>query len=297
MTSATAHELEFSGLSHIGLVREDNQDAIRLASDHRPAGRRLFAVADGMGGYSHGGVASTTALETFFETFYGDPDADVPRLLKRSVDTANLSVYQTAQRLGAVRMGTTLTAATLVGHRLHLAHVGDSRAYLIRDQHATVLTNDHTQVGELVRMKVITPDKIRTHAQRSILTKGLGLGLFVQPDITAQALRDDDRIVLCSDGLWSVVEDHEFAQLAHAARDAADLNQRLIDLAIDRQSDDNLSAVVIHLHHLGPAAPASNSRRVWNPPNPFHVSFQFVRAHPCGRPGGQAQGHAPTPDD
>jgi protein phosphatase len=268
MTSATAHDLEFSGLSHIGIVRADNQDAIRLASDHSPA-RRLFAVADGMGGYSHGGVASATALEAFYETFYGDPHANIPRLLKRSVDNANLSVYQAAQRLGAIRMGTTLTAASLVGHNLHLAHVGDSRAYLIRDQRATVLTNDHTHVGDMVRMKVIAPDKIRTHAQRSILTKGLGLGLFVQPDITSHALRDNDRIVLCSDGLWSMIEDHEFAQLSQTAHSAADLSQRLIELALDRESDDNLSAVVIHLHRLGSPVPESNGRRTWAIPNPF----------------------------
>jgi protein phosphatase len=268
MTSVTAHDLEFSGLSHIGIVRADNQDAIRLASDHSPA-RRLFAVADGMGGYSHGGVASATALEAFYETFYSDPHANIARLLKRSVDQANLSVFQAAQRLGAVRMGTTLTAASLVGHHLHLAHVGDSRAYLIRDQRATVLTNDHTHVGDMVRMKVITPDKIRTHSQRSILTKGLGLGLFVQADITQHPLRDNDRIVLCSDGLWSVIEDHEFAQVSQMALSAAELSQRLIDLALDRESDDNLSAVVIHLHQLGSPAPESANRRTFAIPNPF----------------------------
>ncbi len=268
MTSAATQDLEFSGLSHIGLVRADNQDAIRLASDHSPAERRLFAVADGMGGYSHGGVASATALEAFYETFHSDPNPNVPRVLKRCIDTANLSVFQAAQRLGAVRMGTTLTAVTVVGHHLHIAHVGDSRAYLIRDQRATVLTNDHTHVGEMVRMKVLTPDKVRTHAQRSILTKGLGLGLFVQADITSHALRNSDRIVLCSDGVWSSIDDQEFAQVSHAARDAADLSQRLIDLAIDRQSDDNLSAVVIHIHHLGPAS-AHAAKRGLNLLNPF----------------------------
>ncbi len=269
MTSATAHDIEFGGLSHIGIVREDNQDAIRLAGDHPAADRRLFAVADGMGGYSHGGVASTVALETFFETFYSAPKAHVPRRLKRSVDSANLGVYQAAQRLGAVRMGTTLTAVTIADHYLHVAHVGDSRAYLIRDQRAICLTNDHTRVGDMVRMKVLSPDKVRTHAQRSILTKGLGLALFVQPDITQATLRDDDRIILCSDGIWSMIEDHEFAQLAAAAKDAADLSQRLIDLAINRQSDDNLSAVAIHVHHLDPAGSVPQPRRSWGLPNPF----------------------------
>ena len=90
-----------------------------------------------MGGYSHGGIASQTALETFFETFYGDTAPVVPRRMRRSVEAANLGVFQTAQRLGAVRMGTTLTAVTLAGQQLHVAHVGDSRAYLIRDRRAS----------------------------------------------------------------------------------------------------------------------------------------------------------------
>ncbi len=261
-------EIECSGLSHIGSVREDNQDAIRLSSENPTADRRLFGIADGMGGYSHGGIASQTALETFFATFYGDIAPVVPRRLRRSIDAANLDVYQMAQRLGAVRMGTTLTAVTVVGRLLHVAHVGDSRAYLIRDNRAQCLTNDHTRVGEMVRMKVIPPDKVRTHTQRSILTKGLGLALFVQPDITQVTLRDGDRLVLCSDGVWSVIEDQEFAQLAASASDMPSLSQSLIDQALERQSDDNLSVVAIHLHHLGPSE-AAEPRRSWNLFAPF----------------------------
>jgi protein phosphatase len=268
MTSAPSHEIECSGLSHIGSVREDNQDAIRLSGDTPSADRRLFAVADGMGGYSHGGIASQVALETFFETFYGDTASVVPRRMRRSVDAANLGVFQMAQRLGAVRMGTTLTAVTVAGQQLHVAHVGDSRAYLIRDHRAQCLTNDHTHVGDMVRMKVIPPDKVRTHARRSILTKGLGLSLFVQPDITQVTLREGDRLVLCSDGVWSVIEDQEFAEIAASTKEVNGFSQTLIDLAMERQSDDNLSVVAIHLHRLGPAE-AAEPRRSWNPLAPL----------------------------
>jgi PPM family protein phosphatase len=263
--SQASPEIECSGLSHIGSVREDNQDAIRLSGDTPAADRRLFAIADGMGGYSHGGIASQVALETFFETFYGDTTAVVPRRLRRGVDAANLGVFQMAQRLGAVRMGTTLTAVTVVGQQLHVAHVGDSRAYLIRDNRAQCITNDHTHVGDMVRMKVIPPDKVRTHAQRSILTKGLGLSLFIQPDITKVALRDGDRLALCSDGVWSVIEDQEFALLAASATDMNDFSQSLINRALERESDDNLSVVAIHLHQLGPAEATAGQRRSWNP--------------------------------
>src|SRR5512144_703107 len=133
MTTIPSQEIECSGLSHIGSVREDNQDAIRLSGETPAADRRLFAIADGMGGYSHGGIASQLALETVLETSYGDTTSGAPRRMRRSVDAANLGVFQMAQRLGAVRMGTTLTAVTIVDQQLHVAHVGDSRAYLIRD--------------------------------------------------------------------------------------------------------------------------------------------------------------------
>ncbi|MBI5301401.1 MAG: serine/threonine-protein phosphatase [Chloroflexi bacterium] len=252
-------EFDSSGLSHIGPVREDNQDAIQLPNGHLTAERGwLFGVADGMGGYAHGDMASTLALEKLFEAFYGERALPVERALRRGIESANLGVYKQAQRLGAGRMGTTLTAAGVVGNQLYLAHVGDSRAYLIRDGRATCLTEDHTTVGELVRMKVLSADKVRTHAQRSILTKGIGLTLFVQPDITQHTLREGDRVVLCSDGVWSVIQDDEFAELTAQTNRAQELSLRLINLALERQTDDNCSAITIHIQRLSPS-PAGNS--------------------------------------
>ena len=125
-----------------------------------------------------------------------------------------LQVYQKAQQLGAGRMGTTLTAVYIFGNTLYLTHVGDSRAYLIRDKRATCLSADHTTVGDMVRSKLLSPDKLRTHAQRSVLTKAIGISLFVQPDITEHRLQEGDRLVLCSDGVWSVVQDEDFARIA-----------------------------------------------------------------------------------
>src|SRR5215475_5498028 len=126
MTSTAS--IVVSGLSHTGNVREDNQDSIRMCKLDDPLNADngyLYAIADGMGGYSHGGVASAMALTLFFETFYTGKPGKTGQAMRSAIQSANLGVYQHAQNIG--RMGTTLTAITLVGNRLHIAHIGDSR--------------------------------------------------------------------------------------------------------------------------------------------------------------------------
>lgn len=259
-------EFDYSGVSDVGPVREDNQDAIQLSDGNVEAERGwLCAVADGMGGYSNGRLASTLALEKLFGIFYEDKSRPIERALQRGVESANLGVYKKAQQLQAGRMGTTLTAASVIANKLFLAHVGDSRAYLIRDHKAICLTADHTTVGDLVRMKVLPPDKVRTHAQRSVLTKGIGLGLFVKPDITQHTLKEGDTLVLCSDGVWSVIEDAEFAQVAAKSKGARELSQGLIDLALDRQTDDNASAITVHIKSLSAHSAEGASRKFLSP--------------------------------
>jgi protein phosphatase len=175
--------------------------------------------------------------------------------------------FQKAQQLGAGRMGTTLTAAYILGNRLHLTHVGDSRAYLIRSGRAVCLSADHTTVGDMVRSKLLSPDKIRTHAQRSVLTKAIGISLFVQPDISEHRLQEDDRLVLCSDGVWSVIQDEDFARIASDNSSTEKISQRLIDLAIQNETDDNASVVVFHMNKLIPAAtidqPEKGTKNNW----------------------------------
>lgn len=253
--SKSSPKIDSNGITDIGPVREDNQDAIRLPDDrHSPDLGLLYAVADGMGGYSNGGLASSLALQTLEHALFNGNTSPNPKALRSGVEEANLAIFKTAQRLGVGPMGTTLTAAYIVGNILHLAHVGDSRAYLIRDGRAVCLTNDHTTVGEMVRSKIISADKLRTHAQRSVLTKALGLRMFVRADILQMKLRESDRLVLCSDGVWSVIQDEEFAQAANQSPDARHLSERLVQLAFARHTDDNASAVVLYIQELGVVA-------------------------------------------
>jgi PPM family protein phosphatase len=257
--------IECSGLSDTGLVREDNQDSIHLPEGtHPPELGLLYAVADGMGGYTHGAMASALAIQRLAETLYNGNGKPNPKSLRRGVESANLSIYKAAERLGAGRMGTTLTAAYILEDALHLVHIGDSRAYLIRDQQATCLTADHTTVGDLVRTRLIPADKVRTHSQRSILTKSVGIGLFVKPDISRHKLHEKDYLILCSDGVWSVIQDEEFAQSVMESKGVDQVCQNLVNLALDRQTDDNVSVVAVHVQELSPAPQKMQPRHILN---------------------------------
>ena len=193
--------VESSGLSVIGPVRKENQDAILLPNGQNRSDAGLYAVADGMGGYAQGSLASKMALEAFSNKFFERVNPD-PKTLHRGIESANIEVYLAAQRSGVGRMGTTLTAAYVLDSTFYLVHVGDSRAYLIHNGRSICLTADHTTVGDMVRTKLISPDKVRTHAQRSILTRAIGLGLLVKGDISQHKLHAGDHLILCTDGIW-----------------------------------------------------------------------------------------------
>jgi protein phosphatase len=243
--------LESSALSETGPVREDNQDSLLLPDPDQVAQKGfLYAVADGMGGYANGALASKLALDMLYVEFYGRSGTPGQNALRRGVEKANFEIFKAAQQLGVGHMGTTLSAAFIDGSTLFLAHVGDSRIYLVRGGQAACLTNDHTSVGDLVRARVIRSDRVRTHPQRSILTRSVGLAMFVHPDLAQIRLQEHDRLILCSDGVWSAVEDVDFARLAGQAETPHALSQGLIDLAIAQESDDNLSVISIFVGHL-----------------------------------------------
>jgi serine/threonine protein phosphatase PrpC len=245
----TLAEFESAGLSLTGPVREDNQDAILLPAASAPSfPGSLHAVADGMGGYAHGEIASNLALQNLLKIVRSSEISLPPaKALQQAAEVVNFEVYKAWQQLGEGKMGTTLTAAYVVGNLLYLLHVGDSRAYLIRNGHAACLTSDHTLVGDLVRSRLIPSEQIRTHARRSVLTRAIGLELFVQPELTQTKLQAGDCIILCSDGIWSVIEDQEFAEQADRVGNVHFLVQNLTDLALARETDDNCSVVAIRI--------------------------------------------------
>jgi serine/threonine protein phosphatase PrpC len=257
-----------------GRVREANEDAFLVEAP-------LFAVADGMGGHLAGDVASRTAVDTITTRAEQDSPADTGSLA-RLVREANHEIWKKAQSDASLQgMGTTCTLAMLDDASLHIAHVGDSRAYLFRNGDLSQITEDHTLVGRMVREGRLRPDEAERHPQRSIITRALGVDSDVEVDTQTIELREGDRILLCSDGLSSMVDQDSIAEVLDDNADPQDASERLVQLANDAGGEDNITVVVIAvadkveaaaapvMEKESPPAPAAEPARADTNPAPL----------------------------
>ncbi|HTU31816.1 MAG TPA: Stp1/IreP family PP2C-type Ser/Thr phosphatase [Solirubrobacteraceae bacterium] len=226
-----------------GRQRRDNEDSAYVRVP-------LYVVADGMGGAQAGEVASALAVEEF-QRGLPDSDADHPTAEQRlaaRVRDANRRIYETAQ---AERehsgMGTTLTAVYVDGADLAIAHVGDSRAYVLRDGELTRLTHDHSLVEELMRRGKLTPEQAAEHPQRSIITRALGIEPDVEVDTWTYPGRAGDVVLLCSDGLTSMIDEDQVAQVLRSEPDLDRAGERLIAAANEAGGRDNITVVLFRL--------------------------------------------------
>ncbi|MEX0985223.1 MAG: Stp1/IreP family PP2C-type Ser/Thr phosphatase [Actinomycetota bacterium] len=217
----------------IGQVREGNEDSYLAEAP-------LYAVADGMGGHRGGEVASQLALETV-ETRYG---AGAP--LEEAVRGANTAVFERSSEDRAVEgMGTTITAVVVEPSSVHLAHVGDSRAYLYRAGALRQLTEDHTLVQRMITAGEITAAEAEVHPHRSVLLRALGTDADVEVDVQDVGILEGDRLILCSDGLTTMIAEEQIAAIASSTPAAQDAADRLVRSANRAGGIDNITVVVL----------------------------------------------------
>ncbi len=252
--------LGFAGLSHVGLQRSVNEDAFLLLPEEG-----LFAVADGMGGHASGEVASRIAVEEmaeFFRLTGRDPDATWPfaeergrtpeenRLLA-AVKLANQRIWERAQTEGRLHgMGTTLvglSASLAPGpRRAVVAHVGDSRAYLLRGGALAQLTRDHSLLEDLKRVQPLTDEEIRAFPHKNVIVRALGMHERVEVDLLQLALEEGDLLLLCCDGLSGQVPERRIAELLRAGRrDLPRAAASLVDAANAAGGNDNVTCVLV----------------------------------------------------
>src|SRR5690242_4462969 len=228
-----------------GRQRRDNEDSAFARSP-------VFVVADGMGGAQAGEVASRLAVEAFEQ---GLPDDGSPeeRLAAR-VREANRQIYERSRAdRGRAGMGTTLTAAYVDDAHVAIAHVGDSRAYLFRDGTLQRLTQDHSLVDELVRRGKLTEEQAAEHPQRSVITRALGVEPQVEVDTRTYPARAGDVVLLCSDGLTSMISEEQIAAVLAEESDLDRAGERLIDEANAAGGRDNITVVLFRLEEAGRA--------------------------------------------
>ena len=262
--SGTFAKFAFGLASESGSHREHNEDCagayVSTAPDDAWDRGPVFVLADGMGGHAAGEVASRLAVDTIIDRWTGGGPLVPPQGLRTAVRAANEEIMDAAREPGRRGMGTTVLALTLAGREAHIAHIGDSRAYLVRAGDCRQLTNDHSRVGEMVRMKLITPEQAANHPARSQLTQSLGADPLVRVDLLREQLQTGDVFVLCCDGIWDVLTRADIAEaageLGTTLRHARELAEYLVDTAIKRDSADNVTALVVQVTSDQPVPPA-----------------------------------------
>jgi serine/threonine protein phosphatase PrpC len=252
--SANMLDLEFVARTDVGRVRDHNEDYLGHASPATPAQVRthgwLFVLADGVGGQEQGEVASKTAVERMVGGFHSSKDGEShSSVLQRLVQQANTAVLDAAVTGGrsAAGMATTIVACALRYDRVTVAHVGDSRCYLIRGGKAAQITRDHTIASEQVRLGIVTAQEAAEGETSHILSRSLGTELVANIDCNDHQVFAGDVLLLCSDGLHGPVEATEMAALCGHGQDLHAAAEKLVALANDRGGGDNISVQLIRI--------------------------------------------------
>lgn len=234
----------------LGLKRSHNEDRLATWPTEGAVGERgvLLVVADGMGGASGGEIASQLTVDNVVR-HYRDSDDDILESLKGSLEIANHVVHEHSRTSPDLRgMGTTCTAVVLNGRAMYVAHVGDSRAYLVRKGSIRQITHDHSLVAQLVQSRQLTPEQARLDPRRNVVTRSIGVGPSVEVDaeVLGDTLELGDTLVLCTDGLHGLVSDEEIAQ--GASQPDLDRGCRaLIELAKENGGHDNITLILARI--------------------------------------------------
>ena len=236
------------GKSDVGMVREMNQDYYYISDDQNEI--KLYILADGMGGYKGGEIASklaVTSAKNYIENNLKETPKDKESLIQligSSVEYANMVVYEKSKENPELEgMGTTLEICLVYNNRAYIAHIGDSRIYRIRKEFMRKITKDHSYVQKLVEDGTITKEEAAIHPKKNMLMKALGCNAFVEPDVTIKGFLKGDTLIICSDGLTNMLSQEEIYEMTTSKFEYAP--SELIEKANKRGGYDNITVVII----------------------------------------------------
>ncbi len=234
--------------SDVGKVREMNQDSYYISDLQSPV--KLYLLADGMGGYKGGEIASSLAItcaRNYIENNFKETAKDresLIQLVASSMEYANMVVYEKAKENKELEgMGTTLEVCLIYNNKVYIGHVGDSRVYRIRKDFIRKLTQDHSYVQKLLKDGTITKEEAENHPKKNMLMKALGCNAFVEPDVTVKGFLKDDILIITSDGLTNMVKQEDIFNIAKGNIEKAPI--KLVDLANENGGLDNITVVII----------------------------------------------------
>jgi serine/threonine protein phosphatase PrpC len=250
--------------SHSGKIRDSNEDSLLvlqlagMCDEHCALQLGIFAIADGVGGAASGEVASQAAVRCLasgaVQRIFGPelagtpaPVEDLPQILKELVLAANQSILDLRNQKDDAEMGCTLTGVLVRGQQALIFNVGDSRVYRLHQGKLNLLTEDHSMVARLLREGLIQPEEIYTHAQRNIIYRSLGSRSDLNVDIFTSEVEAEDRLLLCSDGLWEMVRDNMLEEVLLQSYDPQQACDRLVELANLAGGEDNISVIVLRI--------------------------------------------------
>ena len=245
--------IDHGGVSDQGPIRKRNEDYIGHgpADDIEPGHHkgRLFIVCDGVGGSGAGDVASKEVVQVVLTEYYASkkkPD----KALNDAIAAANLRVFDISMKADRMRMETTIAALAVVGHKAFIANIGDTRVYRVRNKtQIEQLSTDHSEVAEMVKMRILKPENARHHPRRHIITRSMGSFPMITTAMRSEHINAGDTFVLCTDGLWEPITDDEIAEIS-TSMPGEQACRALIELAISRGTNDNVSVQVITVNEI-----------------------------------------------
>ena len=237
--------LKTFSLTDIGKVRELNQDYVFTSEEPVGTLPNLFIVADGMGGHNAGDYASRYTVETLVTELGTSTEPDPVKDIERAIGIANDHIRQKARQDSHLYgMGTTLVVATVNGDELQVANVGDSRLYVVNDK-ITQITTDHSLVEEMIKAGGLERSQARWHPDKNIITRAIGASEKDKVDFFKVKLKEDDTILMCSDGLTNMLEDEEILMILKGERDIVEKAEALVKAANDNGGADNIAVVLV----------------------------------------------------
>lgn len=236
--------MQAAGISHIGLVREKNEDKYIMDLQ-----QKLFVICDGMGGHKGGKIASAMAAQVIERQYTSNDEQDRAAALNAAIIAANQKIWQVGSDNPEYQeMGTTATAAVIEDERLIVAHVGDSSLFLLRDGQICKITTDHTLARQMVMDGLLDEDEVRTCSYNHILTRAVGVQENIEIDNYTEIIQPGDQIILCSDGLTDMLAEEEMLEIMNENKAAADpeqLARALVDAALNKGGYDNITIIVL----------------------------------------------------